>query len=320
VQQREVLQVVEAPQSVYFMMIVYDEGDIGSAVGHVYSYEVTRKPGVVPVQVLATNDSLRVMWASPTGWLWVAGAAGNVGTTAPVNWPAPINGAEYLTMGGSPPWSVTALPRVRATGLPPNATAIWGTGDDDVHIGTYGGHIYHWDGAAWTQAHEGPGKGQETIRAFGGSGPQDVFAGAAASRILHFDGSAWRPLPVPGAPNGHETFTGVVARSSREVIICGSGDQGRLLHGSAAGLAEFGRYPLQLIDMAALDARLLFATGDGIAELFGTDVRMIKSTFRTATMSAGIGRLFFIEPAQDVPKFVDYDPRHADVPWWRHTF
>jgi len=318
--QREILQVVETARSVYFMTIVYEEGDIGSAIGNVYAFPGERTPGIVPTQVLATNDSLRVMWASPSGALWVASADGHVGTTAAVSWPSAGRGADYQTMGGSPAWSATSLPRVRATGLPPNVTALWGTADDDVHAGTYGGHIYRWDGTAWQQVHEGPDDGNETIRAFGGTSPRDVFAVAAGATLLHFDGSAWRRMPLPGAPNGSEVLTAVSALPGGDVLIAGVGGQGRLLHGTAAGLAEFGRYPLQLIDMGVVGDRVLFATGDGVAERFGRDVRMIKSSFRTATMSRGIDRLFFIEPAQDGPRYIEFDPRKGDAPWWRFTF
>jgi hypothetical protein len=320
VQRREILQVVETTQSVFFMTIVYEEGDIGSAVGHVYAFDAARKQGVAPTQVLATNDSLRVMWASPSRALWVASADGFVGTTAKVSWPAAGGGAEYLTLGGSPAWTATALPRVRQTKLPPNVTALWGTSDEDVHAGTYGGHIYHWDGVAWTQVHDGPGGGKETVRAFGGGSRNDVFAGAADSTLLHFDGTAWMRLQLPGVPNGHETVTGIVGKKGGEVVISASGDQGRLIHGTAGALAEIGRYPQRLIDMAALGGRLFFATGDGVAELTGRNVSMIKSNFRTATMNAGIDRLFVIEPAQDAPRFAEYDPRKVDAPWWRYTF
>lgn len=316
----EILQVVETRDSVFLMFIDYEEGDIASAVGHVYAFSGERQPGIKPQQVLATNDALRVMWASPAGRLWVGSANGHVGTNAPVSWPAPARGADYLTLGNSPRWSVASLPPVRATRLPPNVTALWGTGDDDVYAGTYGGHIYRWDGASWQQVYDGPDDGDETIRAFGGSSPRDVFAVAAGATILHFDGSAWRRMPLPGAPNGSEVFTAVSALPGGDVLIAGVGDQGRLLHGTAAGLAEFGRYPLQLIDMAVLDDRVLFATGDGVAERFGRDIRMIKSTFRTASMSKGIERLFFIEPAQEGPRYVEFDPRKVDAPWWRFTF
>ena len=45
--QQEILQVVETAQSVYFMAIVYDEGDIGNAVGNVFAFSGARQPGIV---------------------------------------------------------------------------------------------------------------------------------------------------------------------------------------------------------------------------------------------------------------------------------
>lgn len=315
----EILQVAEI-EGLYLLRIDYDEGDIASAIGHVFWSNGLGEKGEVLTQVLATNDTLRTMWAAPSGALWVASSNGSVGTTAKVRWPAPTSGADYLTLGSSPKWSVTDLPRIRATRLPPNVTALWGTGDSDVYAGTYGGHIYRWDGANWAQVFDGPGKGKGTIRAFGGA-PNDVYALGRQETILHFDGRAWRRLLVPDPPNGHEGFTGMLRMPDGDVLIAGAGDKGRLLHGSAlGGLQEFGRYSIQLIDMAPLGDRILFATGDGVAELTGPDVKMIRSTFKTATMSAGKERVFFIEPAQKQPTFVQYDPRRADVPWARVTY
>jgi hypothetical protein len=316
---REILQVVET-EGLYILRIDYDEGDIASAIGHVFWSNGKRQQGEVLTQVLATNDTLRSLWAAPSGSLWVASSNGSVGTTAQVAWPAPASGADFLTLGPSPKWSVTDLPRVRATGLPPNVTALWGTGDSDVYAGTYGGHIYRWDGTAWGQVFEGPGRGGGTIRAFGGA-PNDVYAVGKEDTALHFDGAAWRPLRVPGAPNGHELLTGVLRMPDGAVLISGSGDSGRLLLGSASGgLEEFGRYRVRLIDMAPLGDRILFASGDGAAELIDRDVKMIKSNFKTATMSAGKGRVFFIEPAQEQPRFAEYDPSKPDAPWWRMAY
>lgn len=313
--QSEILQVAEASGAVYFLRIDYEEGDIASAIGHVFRVFDTRAEGEVPVQMLATNETLRTLWTSPSGALWTASADGVVGTTASVRWPAPASGADFLAMNASPPWTACDLPRIRSSRLPPNVTALWGTSDADVYAGTYGGHVYRWDGKSWTQSVDGPGDGNGTIRAFGGS-PGDVFAVGAQASILHFDGTVWRTLNPPGPANGHEGFTAVHRLPGGDVLIAGSGDEGRLLHGTSAGLTELGRYGIELVDMAALGDRVLFATGDGVAELFERDVRMIKSSFRTASVSSGIGRLFFIEPAQDYPGFVEYDPRHADAPWW----
>ena len=316
----EVLQVVETKKSLFILFIAYEEADIAGAVGHVYSDSGKRDKGAVPPQVLDTNDTLRVMWASAKGAVWVGSADGNVGTTSSVRWPAPAKGTRYTTLSGSE-WAVTALPRVKATGLRPNITALWGTGDSDVYAGTYGGHIYRWDGETWAQVYEGPGSGANTIRAFGGS-PKDVYAVGLQSTILHFDGREWRRLRAPEPTNGdHEGFTGVLRLPDGETLISGSGDEGRLIVGSAAGgFDEFGGSPLQLIDMAAMGERVLFATGDGVAELTGRDVKMIKSTFKTATMNSGINRIFFIEPAQNTPSFIEYNPKIDAAPWWRFTF
>lgn len=319
VMMREILQVVEI-EGLYLLRIDYVEGDIASAIGHVFWSDGMRQQGEVLTQVLATNDTLRTMWAAPSGTLWVASSNGSVGTTAPVRWPAPTSGADYLTLGPSPKWSVTDLPRVSATRLRPNVTALWGTGDADVYAGTYGGHIYRWDGANWAQVFEGPDAGNGTIRAFGGA-PNDVYALGEQGTILHFDGRTWRGVRIPSPPNGHEGFTGMVRMPDGDVLIAGSGDTGRLLHGSASGgLQEFGRYPIYLIDMAPLGDRILFTTGDGVAELIGRDVKMIKSNFKTASMSAGKGRVFFIEPAQERPRFAEYDPSRSDAPWWRMAY
>jgi hypothetical protein len=99
-----------------------------------------------------------------------------------------------------------------------------------------------------------------------------------------------------------------------------SADEGRLLHGSSAGFTEFTRGDKELIAMAPLGDRLLFATGDGVAELIGRDIKMIKSTFSTVGMSPGNGRLFFLEPVPAKPSFIEYNPQRADAPWWRMQY
>ncbi|MBN9165431.1 MAG: hypothetical protein J0I07_31015 [Myxococcales bacterium] len=295
----EILQAVEVGGAVYFLRVDPEEGDDAGAPGHVFKLKNTRKDGEVPVQVLASNDTLRTLWASPSGALWVASADGSVGTTAKVAWQAPADGTEYRAIGRAPKWSVTALPPSDSDRLPPNVTALWGTGDDDVYAGTDIGDIYRWDGRSWTQAQRGADLGEPTIRAFGGAAG-DVFALGTDSTLLHFDGQSWRKLTPPGKRNGSETFTGLVRRPDGEVLIAGAGDKGRLLVGTAAALTELGRYPIELIDMAPLGDRILFATGNGVAELVGRKVKMIRETFETATMSAGTGRVFFFEPAPEL--------------------
>ena len=174
----EVLEVVARKKELIVLAIVYDEGDIGAAVGQLFAEQADRAlRGGTPQQLLSTNDTVRHLWISPTGSLWVASADGNVGTTAACKWPAPRRAdLRYRGQASTQKWSVTSLPALQATGLPPSITALWGTSDSDVHAGAYGGHIYHWDGRAWTQLINGPGDGRGTIRAIRGSAPDDVFA------------------------------------------------------------------------------------------------------------------------------------------------
>ncbi|WP_431286624.1 hypothetical protein [Roseateles chitinivorans] len=317
--QQEIHQVAETSQAIVFMTLVYEEGDIGSAIGNVYQIPPDRDSEDMPTQLLATNDTLRVMWTSPSGHLWVASADGRVATTAPTGWQAPADGSQYNTLAGAT-WSVTALPRERGDGTPPNVTAIWGSADDDVHVGTFGGHLYRWDGRSWTQVRDGDGSSYQTIRAISGHGRDDVFAVGARDTLLHFDGSAWTSLAVPGAPNAGDALNGIACLADGSTLICATGDQGRLLHGSSAGFSELGRYPVQLVGIAVVDDKVLFATGNGVAELVGRDVRMIKETFQTSGVTAGLGRAFFIEPAVPELQFVELDPRNGDAPWWRYGF
>ncbi len=317
----EILYVSETDNGVYLLFIEYEDDDSASAIGHVYWTSGRREDEIPPSQVLATSDTLRAMWASPTGSLWVASANGNVGTTATVNWQRPPNLADYKTLGDSPAWTATELPPQRSNGLPPNLELLWGTGDSDVYASAFRGHIYHWDGNAWTQVYEGGPSGQAAIRAFGGTGPRDVFAVGAGRTLLHFDGSGWRPLEAPPPVHPTEVFTGVHCLASGETFISSSvGAEGRLLHGSVAGFTEFARCKMPLIAMAPLDDRLLFATGDGVAELIGHDIQMIRSTFATIALWPGKGRAFFLDPASEVPTYIEYDPRHPDLPWARNQY
>ncbi len=313
---REILAVCEARDQVWFLELSAEAGDASRAVGSVYTRPRAGSGGDVPAQVLASNDSPSVLWASPTGSVWVGSSSGHVATTAEVTWEATTR-ARYISKDDEAPWTATSLPPVRATGLPANVTALWGSSDHQVFAGTYGGDIFQWDGRAFTQAYEGPGRGQASIRAFGG-GADDVFAAAADGVLLHFDGAGWRRVPVPDGPHGVEHLTGVAALPDGSVVISASGSQGRLLRGTAGGLVELTRTPIPLIDLVAIGDRLLMATGDGVAEWQAGAVGMIKSNFLTATAWPGRGRVFFIEPAQQVPAYIEFDPGNAARPWFRH--
>jgi len=312
-----IMAVAETESCVWFIELAYEEADGGHAVGSVYVSPAKDQPGQVPRQSLATNDSLSTIWASSSGSVWVGSADGRIATTAAVQWPPVGSDVIYKSKDPSVPWTATALPPVRGTGTPPNVTALWGTDDQHVFAGTYLGHIYFWNGQQWTQIHQGQVKGGGTIKAFDGSSSTDVFAVADNGVILHFDGNTWQQQTILGDSNGNESFTGIHALPDGHVVISANGRQGRLVHGTRDGLTELTRTPLQLTALVGLGERILLATGDGVAELFGMEVRMVKSNFHTVTAWPGRGRVFFVEPTQGVPSYIQHDPRSEDRPWIR---
>jgi hypothetical protein len=313
--------VVETESAICHIELSYEEGDMGHSVGGVYGIPRDPVVGTVPRTILTTNDGLSVLWASQSNALWVASMSGHVATTAAVQWPL-AKGLIYRSHDPMVPWTVTALPPVRATGIAPNVTALWGIDDQNVFAGTYGGHIYSWNGTQWIQVYQGPEEGLGTIRAFGGDRADNVFAVGQNGVLLHFNGASWRQLVVPGNANGRENFTGIHTYPNGEVIISANGSQGRLLHGTANGLMEIVRTPIQLIGLVVLGERVLLATGDGVAELFGNNVQMIKSNFSTTSVWPGRGRVFFLEPAPPASSYVEHDPRNTSAPstWQKRTF
>lgn len=316
---QEILTVAETPAGIHLLFITFDDADTASALGHVYRVSFDNHDTAEPLQLLATNDTLRAMWASPAGHLWVASADGFVGTTAPVNWPA-APGVDYQALNGSDPWHATALPRRPHDGLPPNVTALWGTGDDDVFAAAYGGHIYRWDGAAWSLVHDAGPSGRTSVSAFGGTGPRDVYAAGQARTLLHWDGQAFSPVQVPGTP-ANETLSGVVALPDGSVLVAGSGNAGRILHGTAAGgFTELCTTPHALVGMVGVAGRVFLALPHGAAELVGHQVQVLRDTFQTASVSGGRRRVFFIEPAQESPRYIQHDLDADDRPWWRFAF
>jgi hypothetical protein len=319
----EIQSVAELEDGIFLLFLVYDdeEQEQGEADGHIYLDPSGREGGAPPTEILATSDTLRSLWASPDGSLWTASSDGNVATTADLTWSVGPKGSDYKTLAGKP-WKATALPACKPTGLAPNIDLLWGLEDRCVYAGADGGHIYLWNGKTWAQVFQGSDDGSDDIAAFGGNAPDNIYAVGVQGTLLHFDGMGWRRLALPPPMAPRENLTGVHVRPNGEVFISTAltATEGRLLHGSETGLAELARSQSPLIAMGVIGDRLLFATGDGVAEFRGGRVDMIKSTFETGAMFSGIERIFFVEPAQTVPSYIEYSPRIQDAPWWRYKF
>ncbi|NOT26816.1 MAG: hypothetical protein HOP16_12020 [Acidobacteria bacterium] len=310
---KQIVQVAELAKALYLLVVEYEEADGGNGVGHLYRTDGLR--ATVFEHVLSTNDTLRAMWASPSGAVWLASQDGNVWTTAKVRWSKPRNpDLDFLSFDPALKWTVTTLPNLRIEGYPPALGPIWGTDDANVFAAS-GEHIYHWNGSAWAQEYTAAG----TVRAFSGTGPQDVYAVGGESTLLHYDGKAWRRLQNPGDTTGDELFTGACHAADGTVYICSQ--DGRLLHGSASGLTVLAQNDdIQLRGVALLNDRVLLAAGaDGVAELQGSAVNGIRSTFHAFSITPGNKRVFFMNSSSETC-YVEYDPSEETAPWWLVTF
>jgi len=83
------------------------------------------------------------------------------------------------------------------TSHPPDSTAlfdVWPNASNDVHVCSYNGKIFHYDGSAWVNTYSGT---TGALRALWGSPDGDMYAAGANGTILHL--AVPNVVPVPGA-------------------------------------------------------------------------------------------------------------------------
>lgn len=289
-----------------------------------YDHDHGRVASVAPdsrlTDLLRTEDELRALWCSPSGAVWVGSANGVVATTAAIG-ETPASSRAYFGRCGAPAWHVASLPPIATTGsgdgLPPNIGTLWGRSDRDVFAATYRGHLYHWDGAAWSQVHDGAATDANSLSSFAATA-HDLYAAGTQGTLLHSaDGLAWRPVALPSTVT-NESLVGVCALPGGEVLVAGYARKGsRLLRGTSTGLVELATTELELLRMLPLGERILFATTAGVAELLDGAITMIKSNFQTSTGFAAADRLFFLEPEPEQIGFIEHHPARAGAPWFR---
>ncbi|MET8981103.1 hypothetical protein ABZX85_36465 [Streptomyces sp. NPDC004539] len=287
----DILYIHEERGTTYFLLIAYRPGDEAQAAGYVFRRPVGSDD---PAEnILATNDTLRELWCSPQGSPWLTSTTGLVWTTAPVAWPdeEEIADLEFDVPEGDLTWRHTELPAQSSNGLRPRPWAIWGTSDRDVHIGTLGGVLYHWDGEVWAQHDPGLERPIGCIR---GRAADDVYAVGYGSTILHFDGERWHAIEDPDGAATEDVLTGIAFPPGGDVLISGKRG-GRLLRGTAEqGFTVTGRYGLSLTDMALVDGRLFLAAAKGgAAELTADGVRVLRHDLQPWSVAEGDERAYF---------------------------
>jgi hypothetical protein len=289
----DVLCVCESHGQVYFLVITYYAADPGKAAGYLFKRTVGTSERAS--NILATNDTLRTLWCSPSGDLWLTSTTGLVWSTANLPWPQNVSepDLEFEVPEGDLAWRHIALPAQAHNDLPPNATAIWGTSNDDVYVGSFGGVVYHWDGTGWGQYFSSIGESIGMIR---GTDADNVYAIGYGSTILHFDGANWRIVGDPDGASTNDTLTGIVFTGSVNALICGKSRGGRLLRGNASGFTVVGRYGLPFIGVARVHDRIVFAAGKGgVAELTDAGVVVLRDDLIPWSVAEGENHLYFTE-------------------------
>lgn len=302
--QTDVLAVSEALGVTTILVINYPPSDPASSGGYLYQ----RQAGTADrsTQILATNDTLRSLWSSPSGSVWCASTLGRVWTTADVPWTnAASDIIDFEVPDGDHVWRYLALPRQERDAAVPNCQEIWGTSDDNVFVGSFGGVVYRWDGTIWSQYDAGLGG---AIGRFGGIRADDVYACGYRSSILHFDGRRWHVIADPDGPGIDDILTGIAISEQGDALICGQSRGGRVLGGSASGMSVVGRYGAPFIGMVEIDGRLIFAAGQGgVLEWQGAKLVTLRDDILPWSVSKGEGRLYFTETPSGLSVYSEFD-------------
>ncbi|WP_440709041.1 hypothetical protein [Herbiconiux sp. YIM B11900] len=321
---RQVISVGATPDAFYVVKALYDEGDAVNAVGQVVRADWTPDHSMMDLDrprgqnVLVANDSLQALWVSPEAHLWIISARGTVWTTAPVDWPpqrwAPL---DYDSLDPGLSWSVTTVPDWSG-GYPPGLQGVWGTGDDDVHVCSYEGALFHWDGVSWELVHEAG----VSLNALHGSARDDVYCVGADSTVLRFDGRSWASIAYPADDcprGGRDVLTGVRATGEGRVVIAGLG--GAIVAGPPHDLAVVTVCDTGFYGVARFRDRVYLAGGPtGLWVLEAGEARVAKASARSLGL-VEIGPVLLMIPDDQFHELAlfQYAP-DAPRPWTRLGF
>jgi hypothetical protein len=293
----------------YAVLTDYLEADPKNAVGQVYRFELDGGKSK-SLSVLSTNDNLSVISASPEGNLWVGSALGNIWTTAAVSWDAnAIDGLDWEQVDPDYQWKAIELP------LWPNesrcrVSAIWGSSDSDVHVGTREGKLLRWNGKAWSYTYTEGGYAIESIH---GSGANDVWAVGRRGVILHYAGKNWRHISLP---EGHERedLSGVCVSSPEQAHLCSAG--GSVFRGTAKEINFLGHGPDTFHGIVELHGTCYVAANKRVCALEGDKLHIERDGLAAVGVFRLNNRVAFVEGQQEVPSLVIHDPAEAEDRAW----
>ncbi len=191
------------------------------------------------------------------------------GTTGDLWWVRVIGDHVYMVgAGGQVYVHDPATGTGAATVLDETVTfyGVWGTSEQDIwavggrpELGSDGGTIYHYDGAAWTQAviPAEAAAGLAMFKVFGSSAT-DVWAVGSTGIALHWDGAAWTLDATTGTRN---LFT-VHGKDGVYYAVGGFSTGTILRHDGAGWTDETPVMAPQFNGVHALNADVALATGN----------------------------------------------------------
>ena len=311
---KHIIGVSSAGTDLFLLLTIYDEANALGAVGQLLHL----RDGVPDLDcVLNTNQPLNNIWISPQGNLWIGSSSGYVWTTSSARLPD-YAGSDVTSLTPTPllRWKVSKLPDMQGLGYPPNVTAAWGTGEEDVYLGTFKGRIYHWNGMNWSQFVL---PGEACINEFSGSAGDDVWLAGYDASIAHFDGASWSRIALPPEVPNADVITGIRSTGRGQAIACTNG--GRFLSGGSSGFQVTGPMDAEFYGIGMLKGNVYLAGGrTGIWQVSESGFTQVKPKLQTVGVfeTADLG-LFFIEAEQPKPCVIQHRIG-VEKPWVRRKF
>lgn len=182
----------------------------------------------------AVAAPLNAVWGSGASDVWAAGGGGTV-----AHW----NGSA---------WSAAVLDSAVTL------YAVWGTSASDAWTAGYDAgaaqaHLYHWDGAAWSEVTDALIAGDALYAGWSGSAT-DVWIATAGGAVLHWNGGAWTATPVgPGA-----ALFGVTGAGGSVFAV---GDAGTLARDAGSGWTAATLQPDDVLGMWGSSPDEVWAAG-----------------------------------------------------------
>lgn len=296
----QLLKIVNGPTpGTALALIIHDDGSLENP-GQLLLEDFTTDK-LTSKRIFYNGDSIYDVWISPAGDIWLSSSYGNIYTTADVTFPeSPVTSnynLDYPDVKDSGyNWKMYTL------GAVVSADTIWSPDGKHIFIGTYGGHIFYWDGTTWTKQetptslHKG-----KYIYQIAGSGVNNALAiGDLGSALHHYDGKTWETTTFDVEKHGRIAPHGLLQHPDGYCYIaCEGGLVWKTRDGRQLELA-IENPDLDFIGMAYAHDTLILAAGEkGVFAFKDEQLENIRNTFPAMSISGSGNQVVFIRPEKE---------------------